>query len=132
MNAAGDVLVVEDNQDLAEVMMFVLREAGFAARSASNGVEALEAVAAKRPALILLDMLMPIMDGWRCAQELRARYGESLPIVVVSAAEDIGAVKETIGADGALAKPFELPDLMELVGRYVDRSEAGARCERRP
>jgi len=119
MNRLRDVLVVDDERDLVDVMLFVLHEAGYAARSAGNGRQALEAVAAQMPALILLDMLMPVMDGWQFARELRARYGRVVPIVVVTAAEDARARSEEIGADEVLPKPFDVDDLLRLVARHV-------------
>jgi DNA-binding response OmpR family regulator len=119
MSAGEDVLIVEDDRDLAEIMLYILARAGYAARVAENGEQALRAVAAKRPALVLLDILMPVMDGRQCAKELRARYGNSVPIVVVSAAENVSAIREELGADDALAKPFEVRDLLGLVGRYI-------------
>lgn len=119
MSAGEDVLIVEDDRDLAEIMLYILARAGYAVRAAENGEQALRAVAAKRPALVLLDILMPVMDGRQCAKELRARYGSSLPIVVVSAAENVAALREELGADDALAKPFEVRDLLGLVGRYI-------------
>jgi CheY-like chemotaxis protein len=124
MNGARDVLIVEDNSDIAEIMLLVLRRAGYTARSAPNGRRALEEVAARVPALVLLDMLMPVMDGWQCARELRARYGHAIPIVVVTAAEHARARGEEIDADDVLAKPFNLPDLLRVVGRYVDAGGA--------
>jgi DNA-binding response OmpR family regulator len=123
MDTPEDILVVDDDIDMVEVVLVVLAEAGYAARGASNGVEALEAVRVKRPALVLLDMIMPVMDGWACGRELRARYGQGLPIVVVSAAEHVGVRSEEIGADEILPKPFELSELLEVVGRYCSTTQ---------
>lgn len=118
---SADVLVVDDDADMAEVMEMILSEAGYRVRSARNGKEALEAVAARRPALVLLDMLMPVMNGWQCARELRARYGRAIPIVVVTAAEHARASAEEVGSDGVLAKPFELSLLLRLVRQHVEQ-----------
>jgi CheY-like chemotaxis protein len=115
----GDVLVVEDNQDLADALLRLLDIAGYRARHAEHGLAALEAAAVQRPAVVLLDMLMPVMDGWQCARELRARYGSDLPIVVISAAENVQSRGEEIGADEVLPKPFEMSRLLEIVGRYA-------------
>ena len=104
---------------MAEVMVQLLGDAGYATRSAANGQEALDAVSAKMPALVLLDMLMPVMDGWQCARELRARYGQALPIVVVTAAEQARARAEQIGAEGVLPKPFDIADLLRVVRHHV-------------
>jgi DNA-binding response OmpR family regulator len=119
----ADVLVVEDDPDLSEVMLLALREAGYAARSAGNGREALEAAARQLPGLVLLDVLMPVMDGWQCARELRARYGRTLAIVVVTAAEQVRARSHELGADDVLAKPFDIDEFLRTVARYYGAPE---------
>ena len=86
-DGSADVLVVDDDPDLREIVRMMLDCSGYQVRCAGNGKEAIEAVANRMPAVVLLDMLMPVMDGWQCARELRARYGRSVPIVVVTAAE---------------------------------------------
>ena len=118
MKQDGDVLVVDDEPDLAESMVRLLRASGYPTRSAGNGVEALEAVAEHMPSVVLLDILMPIMDGWECARQLRARYGNNLPIVVITAAEHIQQRCREIDADEVLAKPFDLRQLLEVVRRH--------------
>ena len=118
MLPSRDVLVVDDEPDMVDIIELVLREAGYETRSASNGKRALEAVEARMPGLVLLDMLMPVMDGWECARELRARFGPTLPIVVITAAEHVRARSAEIGADDVLPKPFEVDDLLRIVARY--------------
>ena len=125
MNAQGDVLVVDDDPDLVEVMQVMLEITGYESRGARNGLEAIEAVAQKRPALILLDMRMPIMDGWQCARALRALYGRDLPIVVITAAEHARAWTDELGGiDDVLAKPFEMDALLDVVARYAEKRRA--------
>ena len=85
----NDVLVVDDDEDMIEVIELVLHDAGYATRTAMNGQQALDAVARSMPALIVLDMLMPVMNGWQFAREFRARYGPGVPIVVATAAEHV-------------------------------------------
>lgn len=115
---SADVLIVEDDPDLSDVMLLALREAGYPARCASNGREALDAAAINLPGLVLLDVLMPVMDGWQCARELRARYGRALPIVVVTAAEHVRARSQELGADDVLPKPFDIDEFLRTVARY--------------
>jgi CheY-like chemotaxis protein len=119
MDPPSDLLVVDDDPDMVETLLLVLSGAGFAVRSARNGQEALAAVGVRQPALVLLDMLMPVMDGWRCARELRARYGRALPIVVITAAEHARARAQDIGADGVLSKPFDMDELLAVAARYT-------------
>jgi CheY-like chemotaxis protein len=122
----SDVLVVDDDEDMVEVMELLLHDAGYATRAAMNGQEALDAVARSMPALILLDMLMPVMNGWQFAREFRARYGHGVPIVVATAAEHVQHRGEEIDAAGVLPKPFEVSDLLRLVARHVPAPHPGA------
>lgn len=108
---------------MSAAMARALHVAGYSSRIAENGALALEAVAARPPAVVLLDMLMPVMDGWQCARELRARYGDTIPIIVVTAAEDARGRGAAIGADAVLGKPFELEELLELIKRYSAADE---------
>jgi two-component system, chemotaxis family, chemotaxis protein CheY len=119
MSPPGDVLVVDDDPDMVDVIELVLRTEGYAVRSAENGKRALEAVATAMPALVLLDMLMPVMDGWQFARELRARYGRVVPIVVVTAAEHAQSRAAEIGADDVVSKPFDVDDLLQIVARHA-------------
>lgn len=112
------VLVVDDDPDMVDVIGVILAAEGYEYKTASNGLEALDAIDGARPAVVLLDMLMPVMNGWQCAEELHHRYGHTVPIIVVTAAEHADARAREIDADGVLAKPFEIEDLLRIVGRY--------------
>lgn len=111
--------MVDDDPDMAEVMVLTLGSAGYLARTAANGLEALRASAARMPALILLDMRMPVMNGWEFAREFRRRHGPAVPIIVVTAAEHSEIRAREIAAQDVLRKPFEVDDLLEKVRRFV-------------
>ncbi|NUP13536.1 MAG: response regulator [Polyangiaceae bacterium] len=115
------VLVVEDDPDMAEVMLMTLESAGYITHAAANGKLALDAIAAQLPDLILLDMMMPVMDGWECAREVRGRFGR-IPIVVVTAAEHARARAEEIDADDVLSKPFDVQALLEIVEKNLEQT----------
>jgi CheY-like chemotaxis protein len=119
VTACGDVLVVDDDVDMLEVIELVLHEAGYTTRTALNGQQALDAVSNGMPALIVLDMLMPVMNGWQFAREFRTRYGREVPIVVATAAEHVNSRGDAIDASDVLPKPFEVSDLLRLVARHV-------------
>jgi CheY-like chemotaxis protein len=119
VNRCNDVLIVDDDADMLEVMELVLRDAGYPTRSALNGRLALDAVANGMPRLILLDMLMPVMNGWQFAREFRARYGDEVPIVVATAAEHVRARSDGLDASDVLPKSFEVADLLRIVARHV-------------
>jgi DNA-binding response OmpR family regulator len=113
------ILVVEDDPDLSALVEMILHDAGYRVRTAPEGRAALAAVAEEMPALVFLDMRMPGMNGWDFALEFRARHGRAAPIVVVTAAEDARARAEEIGADGWIAKPFELEAVLEAAERHA-------------
>ncbi len=116
---AGHVLVVEDDLDLLGLVEMVLQEAGHRVRTATDGLRALERVAEEMPRLILLDMRMPVMNGWEFAREFRSRYGRACPIVVVTAAENAQLRAAEIEAEGWLSKPFDLDDVLRMAARFL-------------
>ena len=111
------VLVVDDDTSILDTVSSILTGEGYHVVSAATGEEALAAVARKAPALILLDMRMPVMDGWAVARALRAQ-GITVPIVVMTAAESAKRWADEVGAEGYLAKPFGLDDLLATVERF--------------
>jgi CheY-like chemotaxis protein len=117
------ILVVEDDADLAEVVQFALELGGFETSLARNGVEALAAVTAHMPSVIVLDMMMPIMNGWEFADEFHARFGHAAPILVVTAAENAKARAEEVDAEAVLAKPFTPSALIASIQRLLAQSQ---------
>jgi len=118
VSKCNDVLIVDDDLDMIEVIELVLHDAGYQTRSALNGKQALDAVELEMPALIVLDMLMPVMNGWQFAQAFRSRYGRAVPIVVATAAEHVERRRNGDITD-VLPKPFEISDLLRMVARHV-------------
>jgi CheY-like chemotaxis protein len=121
------VLVVEDDLDLLGLMEMVLQEAGHRVGPGGDGRRALGRVWEEMPGLILLDMRMPVMNGWEFAREFRARHGRACPIVVVTAAENAQLRAAEVEAEGFLSKPFDLEDVLQLVSRFLAEG-SGARA----
>jgi urea transport system substrate-binding protein len=94
---------------------------GYEVTEASNGADALQAVEATPPDVILLDMRMPILDGWGFAAEMRER-GHGIPIVVMTAARDAAHWANDIAATAFVSKPFGYDDLISAVQRATPRS----------
>src|SRR5919108_678512 len=118
------VLVVDDDPSIRDTVTEILEFEGYPVATASNGQDALGRVAHERPSLVLLDMRMPVMDGWGFARALRER-GVRLPIVVMTAAQDARRWADEIGAAGYLPKPFDLEHLLAVVARLRTRPAPG-------
>ena len=114
------ILVVDDDPDILEALSDILLAEGFAVRRARNGQEALARLTPAPPDLILLDLMMPVMDGFEFSQQMRKRpEWANVPIVVLSADRNVSSKAREIGAVSHLAKPFELKELLNLVRRSV-------------
>jgi two-component system, chemotaxis family, chemotaxis protein CheY len=125
MTAAPLVLVVDDDRDILEAVCDILSAEGYRVASARHGAEALERVLEELPALILLDLMMPVMDGVAFAAALRQYpLPRRVPIVVISA--DVNPQKATsIGAEAYLAKPFDIDTLLAFVADMTRRAATG-------
>lgn len=114
------ILAIDDDETIRNLVVLALREEGFDVATAANGRAALEWLdKGGKPALILLDMRMPVMNGWEFATQYRARPGEHAPIVTFTAAVDAGDRAKEINADYALPKPFDLEELIDAVKRMT-------------
>jgi CheY-like chemotaxis protein len=111
-----DILVVDDDPHLCEIMSDVLEAEGHTARMASNGQEALARIRERKPQLILLDLMMPVMNGWELAAALRSNPEWSdIPIVVVTAAHNGARREHELDARAVIHKPFSIDTLTEVV-----------------
>lgn len=108
------VLVIEDDDDIRSMVELLLTGEGHAVTCAANGREGLDRTGDGRFDVILLDLKMPLMDGWEFARRYHAAGGDA-PIVVLSAAQDLERQTREIGAARVLPKPFDLDALVEVV-----------------
>ena len=111
------ILIVDDDPEILAMLRDFLESEGLSVRTASNGEEALAVLSEVAPALILLDMRMPVLDGWGFAERYRAR-ALTCPIVVMTAAESARRWAEEIGATGYIAKPFDVNELLQTIERH--------------
>lgn len=111
------VLVVEDDVSIQECVTLALEDQGYTVVTAEHGIAALAYLREHRPTVILLDMRMPVMDGWTFAREYKERPGPRAPIVVMTAAMDAPRWAGEIGAADVLPKPFDLDELFVVVQR---------------
>ena len=124
------VLIVEDDAEAAASMQRGLKEAGIEARLAGDGAAGLEAVKAQRPDVIILDRMMPVMDGVTMLQHLRGD-GQDVPVLFLSA---LGELEDRVsglraGADDYLVKPYALTELVARVEALGRRKEKDAGVE---
>ena len=113
-NGIASVLVIDDDQDLRRVLMLALTDEGYTVRAAPNGRDALALLESWRPDVILLDLMMPEMDGCTFrARQLATPGSEDVPVIVLSAARETKA--EALRPAAIVAKPFNLPDLLDTV-----------------
>src|SRR4051812_19241072 len=111
------ILVIDDDPDVLSTVVDILEYEGYEVERATNGAEGLKVLERIRPRLILLDMRMPVLNGWDFARVLKER-NIKLPILVMTAAQDARQWAKEIGAEGYISKPFDLPDLLAAVERF--------------
>lgn len=114
---ARPILIVDDDPEILAVERALLTDEGFTVREAHNGAEALVALEADPPAMIVLDVQMPGIDGPTFARELRTRL-RHVPLVIVTAAADPKREADRCNAEAYLAKPFSPEALLKLVRRF--------------
>jgi two-component system, chemotaxis family, chemotaxis protein CheY len=119
VNAAGPVLVVDDDQALRDVIEWALVDEGFRVTVAENGAAALRVVEQIAPCAILLDMRMPVMDGWGFARSYRKLSVRHAPVIVLTAAQDAAEWARQIDAADYLGKPFDMSELLDTVKRHI-------------
>jgi CheY-like chemotaxis protein len=117
------ILIVDDNEDTADALGLLLQQYGCDVRIALDGHLALEVVKEFRPALMLLDITMPGIDGYSVCQTIRATYGKDIYVVAVTGwAKDEDRQKALAsGFDDHVAKPVPMERLMQVVERAIDR-----------
>jgi DNA-binding response OmpR family regulator len=115
---AGRVLVADDDRQIREFVRVALEDEGYEVLTAADGASALALALAAPPDVILLDLNMPVMDGWRFAAAYRGAAGRA-PIVVLTAAADAARRRHEIGAVAWLGKPFDLDELLRVVGCVI-------------
>ena len=114
------ILVVDDEPTIRELIADALRESGYAVHTAVNGIDALECLRRQIADAIVLDLMMPVLDGDGFVRLLRRDPRlAAIPIVLVTAAYGPHIAAERVGAQACLTKPFELDELIDVIGRVV-------------
>lgn len=127
MPSGARILVVDDDPDVLGVVFDLLDDEGYQVRTAGNGQEALKVLAEWRPDLIVLDLMMPVMDG----PTFRRRQRElglaiDVPILVLSAARNMPEIVAQLGASGSLGKPFSIDQVLTTIAELLEGSASRA------
>jgi len=128
MGSDKKILVVDDEEQLALAVKIRLQSKGYKVTTASDGRQALEKIVTDKPDLILLDVLMPTMDGYSCLRELNQRHGRGkIPVIVLTARDQLKELFELEGIEDYIIKPFDHEDLLVRIERvFQRRSQGGA------
>ena len=130
MEQGGPILVVDDDAACRALVSTILERVGYPVREAATGAAALAVAREERPALVVLDVELPMLSGYQVCRELRETYGSELPVVFLSGArtepyDRAGGL--LLGADDYVVKPFDGDELLARIRRLVgQRASNGA------
>ncbi len=116
------VLTVDDDSAITELLAMLLRTHGYEVLTANNGEEAIKFIKEKNPHVVVLDLMMPSMDGWQVCKRVRAF--SNVPIVILSALDDPSLIASALdsGADDYLVKPVSSSILVAHLNRLIRRT----------
>ena len=127
---AVSVLVVEDDRNIAELLQMYLEKEGYTVTVASDGGQGLSAFRAQKPDLVLLDVMMPVMDGWAVCRAIRAE--STTPVIMLTAKgetdDKVAGLKQ--GADDYITKPFEMKEVLARIEAVLRRT-SGVTAEKK-
>ena len=118
--AASYVLVVDDDPAIRGLVGDALRNEGYTVDLAAHGREALDAMRARRPSTVVLDLMMPVMDGFSFMEACHhEQLCDDVPIIVISAVHEALQRMNEVPVHACIAKPFDLDDLVRTVGQFA-------------
>lgn len=118
------ILVVDDEMHLAKILQFTFKHAGYEASLAHDGREALDSIERDRPDLIILDLMLPVIDGYKVCNRIKNDEElRSIPVIILSARDiESEGLEEEVEADLFLEKPFNTENLLDHVARLLETS----------
>ena len=120
------ILVVDDEEQLALALKIRLQSHGYQVVTAHDGQQALKVVAQEKPDLVILDVLMPVMDGYSCLRQLNALFGRGkIPVIILTARDRMKDLFELEGIEDYIIKPFDHEDLLLRIDRVFKRRAMG-------
>ena len=123
---AVSVLIIEDDRNIAELLQMYLEKEGYAVTTAFDGGQGLAKFRAIKPDLVLLDVMMPVMDGWAVCKTIRAE--SKTPIIMLTAKSETDNKVQGLkaGADDYITKPFEMKEVLARIEAVLRRSNSSA------
>ena len=120
---ARNILVVEDDRNISDLIRMYLEKEGFEVRLAYDGGKAVEEFEKQQPDMVLLDIMLPVLDGWQVCERIRQKA--RTPIIMLTAKGDVTdrITGLEMGADDYLVKPFEMKELMARINAVLRRTE---------
>ena len=119
MSTSGDILLVEDDIVIADMMRRMLVRAAYTVRTATDGIEALDALEADRPAVLILDLVLPRMNGFTVLAQMRQQQ-MTVPVIIITANPLYLDSVRTVGILHVLLKPFLIEELLAAVHAIID------------
>ncbi len=121
MMSAGKILVVDDDQNICELLRLYIEKEGFEVRIANDGRKALEIFEEQNPDLIMLDIMLPELDGWQVCREIRKK--SQCPIIMLTAKGEVfdKVLGLELGADDYVVKPFETKEVVARIKAVLRR-----------
>ncbi len=125
MAGGKKILVVDDEAQLALAVKIRLEANGYQVTTVTDGRQALEAIDKDRPDLVVLDIMMPVMDGYFCMREMNQRYGRGrIPVIMLTARDRLKELFELEGVEDYIIKPFDHDELLARIERVFKRRSA--------
>ncbi len=128
---AVSVLIVEDDRNICELLQLYLEKEGYAVTTAYDGGQGLTKFRSIKPDLVLLDVMMPVMDGWAVCRAIRAESATPIIMLTAKGETDDKVTGLRAGADDYITKPFEMKEVLARIEAVLRRS-AGAASEKKP
>lgn len=130
MKVLKQILVIEDNRDLRDMLEIVLSEEGYDVQTASNGKVALDIIKKNAPDLIMLDLHMPVMNGWEFLEMYREFVSQEIPVYIFTAlsSPEISRKARTYKVAQIIEKPFRLSNLLHLLANQF-LAQATCSCQ---
>ena len=119
---AVSVLIVEDDRNIAELLQMYLEKEGYAVTCAHDGGKGLEKYRAIKPDLVLLDVMMPVMDGWAVCKAIRSEAQTPIIMLTAKGETDDKVTGLKSGADDYITKPFEMKEVLARIEAVLRRA----------